>query len=421
MAKIKAIQAREILDSRGIPTIESTTWLDTGHASVASIPSGTSTGKYEAKELRDGDPNRFAGMGVLKSVDMVNRTLAPKLVGLDVSDQAKIDQFLLNLDGTSDKSRYGANTLLSISQGVCEVAALASNLPLYKYLIAKYSLTKSASPLPTPIFNVVNGGKHGSGNLDFQEFHIIPAQSFDYHTALRCGEEIYQQLGAVLHSRNIISSVGAEGGYAPNLFTNRDAIDVIVEAIGETKYKLDRDVFLGLDVAASHFFKDGHYKIKDNSQDLSSDSLAELLKQWSDQYHFVSVEDPIHEDDWQGWTKITHELGKTTVVGDDLLATNKERLRKAIELKAASGILVKPNQVGTISETIEVIRIAQQAGWKVIVSHRSGETNDDFIADFAVGVGANFTKFGAPARGERVAKYNRLSKIESEVSQAPQV
>ncbi len=414
MAKIAGVKAREILDSRGIPTIETTIWLDTRHTGIASVPSGTSTGKYEAKELRDNDPNRFSGQGVLKAVENINNLIAPKLINLDPNEQGKIDQLLINLDGTAQKEKLGSNAILSISQAVCEVAASASGLPIYQYLIAKYQLAPKQFTFPTPIFNVINGGAHGSGNLDFQEFHLIPARSFDYHTALQCGDEIYQRLGQVLRRRGAIASVGKEGGYAPNLYTNQDALDIIVETINETRYKHNRDVFLGLDVAASHFYKDNRYTIKDTAQPHSSQTLTAFYKKLHQQYQLISLEDPLHEDDWQGWASVVHELDKATIVGDDLLVTNKDRLQKAIEGHSANGILVKPNQVGTISETVEVVRIAKKANWKVIVSHRSGETNDDFIADFAVGMGADYTKFGAPSRGERVVKYNRLLKIESE-------
>lgn len=416
MAKIAGIKACEILDSRGIPTIETTIWLDTRHIGVASIPSGTSTGKYEAKELRDHDPNRFAGQGVLKAVQNINQKIAPLLINLDPNNQGQIDQLLIDLDGTAQKEKLGANAILSVSQAVCEVAAAVSGLPTYKYLIAKYSLTPKQFTFPTPIFNVINGGKHGSGNLDFQEFHLIPTRSFDYSTALQCGDEIYQKLGQVLKRQGAIASVGIEGGYAPNLFTNQDALDIIIEAISETRYKQNRDVFLGLDVAAAHFYKDGRYIIKDSAQPHSAQTLTAYYKKLHNQYHLISLEDPLHEDDWHSWAGIVHELDKVTIVGDDLLVTNKDRLQKAIDFNAANGILIKPNQVGTISETVEVIRIAKQANWKIIVSHRSGETNDDFIADFAVGVGADYTKFGAPSRGERVVKYNRLLKIESQTN-----
>ncbi len=415
MSKIIALKAREILDSRGIPTIEASIWLDTRHQAIASIPSGTSTGKYEAKEMRDEDPERFQGQGVLKAVSSVNTIIAPKLVGLDPTNQTEIDQLLINLDGTATKERLGANAILSASQVVCEVAAASINLPTYDYLIAKYALSQKPPVIPTPIFNIINGGKHGAGNLDFQEFHIIPAKNFDYHTALECGEEIYQQLGKVLARRGAIHSVGIEGGYAPNLFSNRDAIEVIVEATNETKYKLNRDVFLGLDIAATNFYQNNTYQIKDSAQPLTAEQIIEYYKQLNLAYHFIMLEDPLQEDDWEHWPISLHELEGTLIIGDDLLATNRTRLQKAIDLKACNAILIKPNQVGTISETVEVIRLAKKANLKIIVSHRSGETVDDFIADFAVGMGADYTKFGAPSRGERVTKYNRLLQIESEM------
>ncbi len=416
MAKILALKAREILDSRGIPTVEATIWLDNRSWTVASIPAGTSTGKYEAVELRDNDPNRFSGLGVMKAVTNINTIIAPKIAGLDPTEQQKIDQLLINLDGTQNKSKLGANAILCVSQAVCEAAAISLGLNTFDYLIAKYQIIKKPQKLPAPTFNVINGGAHGAGNLDFQEFHVIPAVNFPYHTALECGEEIYQLLGKTLARRGAIHSVGAEGGYAPNLFTNKDALEVIVETINLSKYKLHRDVFLGLDVAANNFMHGNDYVLKDSAQPFNARTLTDFYKQLIAEYRLLTLEDPLFEDDWDSWSMLTHELNSVTIVADDLLATNKTRLAKAIQLKSANAILVKPNQIGTISETVEVIMMAKQAGWKVIVSHRSGETNDDFIADFAVGTGADYTKFGAPARGERVVKYNRLLQIEEVIN-----
>jgi len=416
MSKILALKAREILDSRGIPTVEATIWLDNRAQTVASIPAGTSTGKYEAVELRDNDPNRYGGQGVLKAVENINTIIAPKLAGLDPTEQQKIDQLLIDLDGSQNKSKLGANAILCVSQAVCEVAAVALNLNTFDYLIAKYQLIKNPQRLPAPTFNVINGGRHGSGNLDFQEFHVVPAVSLPYHGALECGEEIYQLLGKTLEHRGAIHSVGAEGGYAPNLFTNKDALEVIVETINQSKYKLHRDVFLGLDVAANNFMQGNNYVLKDSAQAFNARTLTDFYKQLVAEYRLLTLEDPLFEDDWDNWSVLTHELNSVTIVGDDLLATNKTRLAKAIQMKAANAILVKPNQIGTVSETVEVIMMAKKADWKVIVSHRSGETNDDFIADFAVGMGADYTKFGAPARGERVVKYNRLLAIETILS-----
>lgn len=416
MAKIKSIKAREILDSRGDPTVETKVVCDDGSTGIASVPSGESIGKYEAVELRDGDESRFGGKGVLKAVVNVNERIAPKLIGMEVRDQLKIDKAVIELDGKPDKSNLGANAILSVSQGVCEAAAACEKVPIYEHVSHLYGLKKTELKMPTSTFNLINGGKHGAGNLDFQEFHIIPSALKVYHDGLKMAEEIYQQVEKVLIQYGAVHSVGDEGGYAPNLFTNVDALEVLSQAIKATKYEFKRDVYLGLDVAAGHFFKDGRYKIRDRTMPMGSDELIEFYREFVQQYTIVTLEDPLQEDDWDGWVKLSQTLPGTTIIGDDLLATNKKRVEEAIKRKACSAILVKPNQIGTIAETIEVIKIARQADWKVIVSHRSGETNDDFIADFAVGVGADYTKFGAPARGERVAKYNRLLAIEEELT-----
>jgi len=418
MAKISSVKAREILDSRGFPTLETTVSLDNETSATASVPSGASLGKYEAVELRDGDPKRFGGMGVLKAVDNVNRIIGPRLVGLDPTNQQEIDRFLISLDGTLNKSRLGSNSLLSVSLAVASSAAKANKIPLYRYLNSLFNglLPTSIEKIPTPTFNIINGGKHGAGNLDFQEFHIIPASNKRYQDALQIGEEVYQSLKKVLIYRNAIHSVGDEGGFAPNLFTNLDALEALLEAINSTSYVFGRDIFLGLDVAASHFKNDKVYKIKDRSIPLSTSEFIEYLIDLNEQYHLLILEDPLGEDDWNGWQELTRHLGATTlIVGDDLLATNLERVKKAIKERACNAVLVKPNQIGTLSETFEVIKVAREAGFKIIVSHRSGETNDTFIADLAVGVGAEYVKFGAPARGERIAKYNRLLEIEEEL------
>lgn len=416
MAFIKSIHAREILDSRGIPTVETTITSDEGLTAVASIPSGTSTGKYEAKELRDGDAHRYEGMGVLQAIEHVNTKIAEAVTGKDPTKQAEIDQLLISLDGTPDKHDLGANAILSVSQAVCELGPVVTGNPTYRYLELKYGLAPDVpNAMPTPIFNIINGGKHGAGNLDFQEFHIIPAKSKTYPQALQCGDEIYQSLGTVLTRRGAIHSVGAEGGYAPNLFTNLDALEIMLETLRETQYTYARDVFFGLDAAANAFFKDGRYTIKDTPQPMSREEFIKYYQDLNARFHLLSLEDPLQEDDFDGWATLTGKLGsEVLVIGDDLLTTNRDRVKKAIDKKLCTAILVKPNQIGTISETIEVIKIARAANWQIVVSHRSGETEDDFIADFAVGVGADYIKFGAPARGERVAKYNRLSAIAEE-------
>ena len=420
MPQITTIQAKEILDSRGIPTIETTLSVDNEKRVAASIPSGTSTGTHEAVELRDNDTSRFHGQGVLKAISNVNTIFGPALIGKDPTHQTEIDQILVDVDGTINKSRLGANASLSVSIAACKAGAISYNLPVFKYLRAKYKLEKDAPPFPTPTFNVINGGKHGAGNLDFQEFHIIPSTRMSYSQSLQAGVEVYHAIDQVLTKHGAIHSVGIEGGFAPNLYNNADALELILEAVRSTKYKYGEDIFLGLDVAASNFYRGGKYQIKDRKEAFSTKEFIDYYKALNDQYHLYTLEDPLSEDDWGSWTALTKEIGGSTVIiGDDLLTTNKERTLRAINEHCCTGILAKPNQIGTISQAVEVITIAKNAGWQVVVSHRSGETNDDFIADFAVGVYAHYTKFGAPARGERIAKYNRLLDIEAELITNP--
>lgn len=416
--KIQSIYAREILDSRGNPTLETTVVLDNGYWGSASVPSGASLGTYEAKELRDNDPKRYAGMGVLTAVNNVNTLLAPKLKGFDALNQKTLDEALIALDGTPNKGKLGANSILSISLGAAVAAANVQRTALYRYISTLFNalVPTQMSRIPTPTVNVINGGKHGAGNLDFQEFHVVPATSKSYHGALRMAVEIYHTVKKLLQQRNAISSVGDEGGYAPNLFTNLEALDILVESIHTTSYKLGIDVFLGLDIAATHFKTERGYQIKDKPMALSNTDFIQYLKELQDKYHLLLLEDPLDEDDWTGWTQVTTTFGKDTlVIGDDLLATNPERLKKAIEAHACSAILVKPNQIGTLSEFLDVVALAKKNSIQCIVSHRSGETNDTTIADIGVAVQAEYVKFGAPARGERVAKYNRLLQIESEL------
>jgi enolase len=420
MAKITKIWAREIIDSKAIPTVEAACMLDNGQIAVASVPSGTSTGSYEALELRDHDNPRYLGLGVMKAVENVNQILGPAMIGMDPADQQGIDQKLIQMDGTENKTKLGANSILAISTTATKAAAMAAGIPLYAWInqLAKAKGIKQEVKLPTPLFNMINGGLHGAGNLDFQEFWVIPASSKPYLDALRAGVEIYLTVGTNLKHRGAIHSVGDEGGYAPNLFTNADALEILVESIRQTPYQLGRDVSLGLDIAASTFFKDGNYSIRDKSAPMNEQSIIEYYKELNSNYHLAFMEDALHEDAWSGWQALVTALGdQLVVVGDDLLATNPKRVQRAIADKASNGVLVKPNQIGTISETLDVIKLARDANWSVIVSHRSGETNDWFIADFSAGVGADYVKFGAPARGERVAKYNRLASIALELGQ----
>jgi len=420
MSKISKVWARQIIDSRGIPTVEAALQLDTGDVSVASVPAGTSTGSFESLELRDNDPNKYLGKSVERAVANVNDILGPGVWGYEVSEQEKLDQKLIELDGTKNKAKLGANSILAISVAACKAAALSSKVPLYNWIntLSKRVGIKESVKVPAPIFNMINGGLHGAGNLDFQEFHVIPATSKSFSESLRVGVEIYMTLGLDLQRRGAIHSVGHEGGYAPNLFTNADALEVLYESVKQTNYEVGRDVFFGLDVAASEFYKNGAYTIRDKSTPLNDEALMEYYKYLNNQYHLALLEDAFHEDSWDSWKKLYESFSsQLMIVGDDLLATNKDRVMKAIEERACNAILVKPNQVGTVSETLQVIKVARESAWKVVVSHRSGETNDWFIADFAVGIGSDYAKFGAPARGERVVKYNRLLSIEAELQQ----
>ncbi len=420
MAKFTRIWAREILDSRGMPTIEAYGLLDSGHTVISSVPSGASTGTYEALELRDGDMDRYDGKGVLTAVNNVNTVIANAIVGKDPSNQGEIDKIMIDLDGTSNKTKLGANSILAVSILTCKAGALVNGVSLYNWVntLLKNTGNSVNVKIPTPLFNMINGGLHGAGNLDFQEFFVIPGSNKAFHEGLQAGVEIYFALGKDLARRGAIHSIGDEGGYAPNLFTNADALEVLVETIRRSKYNLGRDVTLGLDVASNSFYKNKVYAIKDKSAPMDEGSFIQYYKELNDQYHLTVLEDPLSEDAWSGWKALSETIGsQTIIVGDDLLVTNPKRLEKAIAEKACNGVLVKPNQVGTVSETLNVIKLTRDAGWKVIVSHRSGETNDTFIADFSVGVGADHVKFGAPARGERTVKFNRLSAIELELSQ----
>lgn len=416
MAKITDLQAREILDSRGYPTVEVKIRLDTGHEVRSSVPGGTSNGKHEAVEIRDGDSGRMGGKGVLKVVETVNKIIKPALIGQDPLKQTATDQLLYNLDGTPNKSKLGANAILGVSMAVCKAGAVSVGMPIYRYFKEKYALTQSYH-MPSPIFNLINGGQHGAGNLDFQEFHIIPTSNKPFHLALQLGVDMFMALEQVLITKNAIHSVGVEGGFAPNLFTNLDALELLNESMKRTNYAFGLDLFFGLDVAANSFYKDGKYSIRDRQQPFSPKELMEYYKELNAKYHIFSIEDPFYEDDWATWSAFTAEISdRVQVVADDLVTTNKERLKTAIAKKACTSLMVKLNQIGTVSETVEVVKIAKDAKMQVIASHRSGETNDDFIADFAVGTGCDYTKFGAPIRGERVAKYNRLLEIEVELS-----
>ncbi len=417
MAKIKKIIAREILDSRAFPTLEATIQLDDGTSGTFAVPSGLSVGKHEALELRDQDPKRYAGRGVLKCLESIHDVLGPKIIGLEAADQDKIDNLLIQTDGTKDKSRLGANTILVLSGAILKAQAVSLKLPVYQYIAKLLGHDLSHFSMPTPMFNVINGGKHGGGNLDFQEFMIVPSRATNYSTGLKMGVEIYYTLKEALINHNASTLLGDEGGYAPILDSNLDAFKILEEAISKAGYKLGLDVFYALDAAANNILVGSSFKIKDRPVPLSSSDFIDFYVQLHEQYHLIAVEDPLPEDEWDDWQKLTEKMGsETMVIGDDLISTNVERLKKAIDHKSANALIIKPNEVGTVTETLNVVKIAKESKFKMIASHRAGETNDDFMADFAVGTGADYVKFGAPARGERVAKYNRLLEIENELS-----
>ncbi len=420
MARITDITARQILDSRGWPTVEATVTLDSGVSHFSSVPTGVATNKLEAAELRDHDNTAYFGQGVSKAVANVNTVIKDKLVGMDPLYQTQIDQALVDLDGTTNKSRLGANALMAVSQAVVKAAAASLNLPLFMYFKEKYQLV-DAYRMPTPIFNLINGGRHGSGALDFQEFQLVPASHLPYSQALRIGAEVFMALDKTLEQKGAIRTVGMEGGYAPNLATNIDALEVFAEAIRLTPYQLAQDAFLGLDVSPRWFYKSGKYTIKDRPQPLNGKALVKFYQDLHHQYRVFSFEDPLLADDWDDWQFMTAELGETAmIVADDLVSTNKTLLMKAIQAKACNAVVIKPNRAGTVTETIEVISIAKKAGWHIIMSHRSGETNDTLWADAAVGVGTDYVKFGATSRGERVVKYNRLLRIEETLLRSSQ-
>ncbi len=416
MSKIKQIFAREILNSKGNPTIETTVVLSDGKTGTASCPSGTSTGSYEAYELKDNDKQRFNGNGVLKAVTNVNEIIAPSLVDKESTAQTEIDKTMLELDGTQNKGRLGANAILSVSMAVCKAAARSSLLPLYLYLREYIKKENLVLGVPTPLFNILNGGLHADMNLNFQEFLVIPASSKAFSESLEMGVNVYNALRERLKSSNLSTLIGDEGGFSPKLATNSDGLSLVRSAINDSSYKYGFDIFLGLDVAATNFYNQQKYQIKDKSMTLSSDELISFYKELDKEYRFLYLEDPLAEDDWQGWEQISQNVSEQTIVtGDDLTVTNPYRLQMALDKKAISGIIIKPNQIGTVIEALAVVEIAREAGLKIIVSHRSGETNDDFIADFSVAVSADYAKFGAPARGERIAKYNRLLQIEQQL------
>ena len=416
MAKIKQIFATEILNAKGHPTIEATVTLTDGSIGIASCPSGTSMGKYEAVEIRDKDEKRFQGLGVLNAIMNIEEIIAPNLVGMEATKQQDIDKKMIALDGTNNKARLGANAVLSVSMAVAKAAAKSSVLPLFLYLREFIKRENTPLKIPTPLFNLINGGMHAEGSLDFQEFLVIPATSKKYEDALQIGTNVYAALKKSLETNNLSTLIGDEGGYSPKVASNQDALVMLKQVIEGLNLRLGFDVFLGLDAASNNFYENQQYHIHDKSIGLSSKDLIEFYKTLNNDYHFLYLEDGLAEDDWEGWTNLCADLSQQTlIVGDDLTATNPYRLQMALDKKTITGIIIKPNQIGTVMEALAVVEMARDAGLKITVSHRSGETNDDFIADFAVAASADYVKFGAPVRGERVAKYNRLLQIQRQL------
>ena len=412
--RISRIEGREVLDSRGNPTVAVDVALADGTVGQAMVPSGASTGAHEAVELRDGDKRRFGGKGVLTAVRHVNTEIAAALKGMDASDQRRIDLALIELDRTPNKGRLGANAILGVSLACARAATASLGVPAYRYLGGA-----GAHVLPVPMLNILNGGLHARDSTDFQEFMVVPAGMPTFREALRCGAEVYAALRSVLHDRGASTNVGDEGGFAPSLPSNVAAIEVILTAIAKAGYRAGQDCFLALDPASSSFYRDGVYRLERDKKSLTSAQMIDMWEEWVAKYPIVSIEDGLAEDDWDGWRLLTERLGdRVQLVGDDLLVTNVEFLRRAIRERCGNSILIKLNQIGTVTETIEAIQEARRAGWTAIVSHRSGETEDTTIADLAVAMGTGQIKTGAPTRSERTAKYNRLMRIEDELGAA---
>lgn len=411
MSAINSIIAREILDSRGNPTVWVKATLESGVSGTAAVPSGASTGAKEAVELRDGDQKRYGGKGVLRACENVNGVIAKALKGVEASDQKNVDEILLKLDGTENKSNLGANALLGVSLAVAHAAANEKGLPLYRYLAERESYT-----LPVPMMNILNGGAHADNSVDVQEFMILPVGVPTFAEAIRCGAEIFHELRKVLTEKGLATGVGDEGGFAPNLGSNEEALEVIMTAIKRAGYTPGKDVFLGLDIAASEFYKDGQYVLESENKSFTSEEFAAFLEDWVNRYPIITIEDGMDEEDWEGWAVLTEKIGnRVQIVGDDLFVTNTKILQEGIKRGIANSILIKPNQIGTLTETIDAINMADEAGYTSVVSHRSGETEDTTIADIAVATVATQIKTGSLCRSDRVAKYNRLICIEAEL------
>jgi enolase len=415
MASIDLIQGREILDSRGNPTVEADVYLRDGSFGRAAVPSGASTGEHEAVELRDGDKRRYQGKGVLQAVEHVNTLLARELGGQDASDQVGIDERMIRLDGTPNKGNLGANAILAVSMAVCRAAAQSAHVPLYRYLGGL-----QARVLPVPMMNVLNGGVHADNTVDFQEFMIMPVGAESFAQALRMGAETFHTLKKVLKERGYNTSVGDEGGFAPSLKSNEEAVEVLLEAVEKAGYSAGHDICLALDPASSEMFREGKYVFfKSDQSKKASEEMVKLYAEWVRQYPIISIEDGLAQDDWEGWKALTEAIGdKVQIVGDDLFVTNTERLQRGIEEGTANSILIKLNQIGTVTETIRAIELGRRHGYTSVVSHRSGETEDAFIADFVVGLGTGQIKTGSASRSDRIAKYNQLLRIEEELGDA---
>jgi len=411
MTKIVDIKAREILDSRGNPTIEADVILESGVVGSAMVPSGASTGEREAIELRDGDKSRYLGKGVLKAVEFVNTEIRAAVTGMDVTDQAALDKKMIDLDGTLNKGRIGANAILGVSMAAARAAAADASVPLYRHLN-----TSGEFIMPVPMMNIINGGSHADNSVDLQEFMILPVGAPTFKEAIRYGAEVFHNLAKVLKSKGLATTVGDEGGFAPNLSSNEEAIEVILEAIAMAGYKAGEDIYLGLDAAASEFYKNGNYELSSEGKTLNAVEMTDFFADWVERYPIISIEDGLYENDWEGWKGLTDKVGdKIQLVGDDLFVTNPATLKDGIEKGVANSILIKVNQIGTLSETLEAINTAHAAGYTAVVSHRSGETEDTTIADLCVAMGTGQIKTGSLSRSDRIAKYNRLMKIEEEL------
>jgi len=418
MSQIKKIFAREILDSRGNPTVEVEIELENGIKTSAAVPSGASTGTYEALELRDNDATRYGGLGVLTAVENVNTKIAELVVGMEVSEQQKIDKAMIKLDGTENKSSLGANAILGVSLAVARAAALDAGMPLYAYIKKTYKFSGKKFTLPMPMFNIINGGKHSDSGLAIQEYKLVPNGVKTFKEQLRAGSEIFHTLASILESEGYSVAVGDEGGFAPHLESNAQALEKICAAIEKAGYKKGAEASIGIDAAANSFFEkdEDRYVFKPENPSLTREMLVNIYNEWIAKYHVISVEDGLNEEDWEGWRNMNTKIGgRAMIIGDDLLVTNVKRLEKAIAEKACNAVLIKVNQIGSLTETIDCIKLAQKNKMKIVISHRSGETTDDFISDLAVGVGAEYMKSGSLSRGERICKYNRLLRIEEEV------